>query len=529
MSGKTNFLNLKKPDSLDYYDIQDFNDNSDIIDKKAQELANNADEDRKRVDNLLLSNTIDTQEIGKTVLTTSLHNAPVTMDYLAANIVYDKMFNNVQLKDDDFVSIPYTQRGYVAKLLKPGLYNMKFVVNVKGTSGLPEIPMRIMLNSSNSLDGNFEKIKEEYFVFPATSSTTLFRNVEFMFAINEPTYIKLSVTNVCDGSGSFDFIAGDSQIMAIDWEGKKSGAASETADIRLGVDGQTYKTAGEAVRKQFEMILKNCSGLQEFSRNISGQISEHILGIANLVKLSKIESKDGFKVYQSENERNKILIVNETATGENTWEIADCMVYKSEENSNEERLITGGAYNIFGVNSDTTIKFYDDSGEMIGNEVNCNYTIQEFTIPSNCARLKIYVHLINPETFLSIFVYKSRKMIQEQLNDIYAKIDEMQAVDAELVTLKEKINKKIQAWFPGKTVENSTLTTKNSVLTGPTDDTILDLAGNEIGTTVEVVSPAPPYYLGDLWVSDDAVYICTTARTEGDFRSFDWMKILERK
>ncbi len=445
MSGKTNFLNLKKPDSLDYYNIQDFNDNSDIIDKKAQELANNADEDRKRVDNLLQSNTVDTQEIGKVVLTTSLNGTPVVMNYLTSDIIYDKMFNDVSSKDTDFVSILYSRQEYVAKLLKPGLYNMKFVVQVKRKAGLPEIPMEITLKSGNSLDGNFEIIKTEYLVFPATSSTVLFKSVEFMFAINEPTHIKLFVTNTIDlvegttGTEAFSFTASECEITILDWIGKKSGAASETADIRLGVYGQIYKTAGEAVRKQLEMILKNCSGLQEFSRDTSGQISEHILGFANLVKLSKIESKDGFKVYQSENERNKILIVNETATGENTWEIADCMVYKSEENSNKERLVTGGAYNIFGVNSDTTIKFYDDSGEMIGNEVNCNYTIQEFTIPSNCARLKIYVHLINPETFLNIFVCNSRKTIQEQINDISAKIDTMQEIITKLVTAPQLV------------------------------------------------------------------------------------------
>lgn len=445
MSGKTNFLNLKKPDSLDYYDIQDFNDNSDIIDKKAQELANNADEDRKRVDNLLLSNTIDAQEIGKTVLTTFISGTPVIMNYLTSDIIYDKMFNGVSSKDTDFVSILDSGQGYAVKLLKPGLYNMKFVVKVKREAGLPEIPMEIMLKSGNSLDGNFETIKTEYLVFPATSSAMLFKSVEFMFAINEPAYIKLFVTNEVDlvegttGTESFSFTASECEITILDWIGKKSGAASETADIRLGVYGQIYKTAGEAVRKQLEMILKNCSGFQEFSGDTSGQIAEYILGFANLVKLSKIESKNGFKVYQSETERNKILIVNETATGENTWEIADCMVYKSEENSNEERLITGGAYNIFGVNSDTTIKFYDDSGEMIGNEVNCNYTIQEFTIPSNCARLKIYVHLINPETFLNIFVCNYRKTIQEQINDISAKIDTMQEIITKLVTAPQLV------------------------------------------------------------------------------------------
>lgn len=95
-----------------------------------------------------------------------------------------------------------------------------------------------------------------------------------------------------------------------------------------------------------------------------------------------------------------------------------------------------------------------------------------------------------------------------------------------ITTLTEK---KIQAWFPGKTTEGSTLTTKESALSDTVGNTILDLAGNEIGTTVEVVAPKPPYYLGDLWIADDAIYICTTARGDGNFKNFDWMKILERK
>lgn len=91
------------------------------------------------------------------------------------------------------------------------------------------------------------------------------------------------------------------------------------------------------------------------------------------------------------------------------------------------------------------------------------------------------------------------------------------------------VKTKIQAWFPGKTTEDSTIATKESTLSDTAGNTILDLAGNEIGTTVEVVVPKPPYYLGDLWIADDAIYICTTAQETGDFRLFDWMKILERK
>lgn len=104
--------------------------------------------------------------------------------------------------------------------------------------------------------------------------------------------------------------------------------------------------------------------------------------------------------------------------------------------------------------------------------------------------------------------------------------EQIEANKNDIATL---VKTKIQAWFPGKTTEDSTITTKESTLSDTVGNTILDLAGNEIGTTVEVVAPKPPYYLGDLWIADDAIYICTTAREDGNFKNFDWMKILERK
>lgn len=116
--------------------------------------------------------------------------------------------------------------------------------------------------------------------------------------------------------------------------------------------------------------------------------------------------------------------------------------------------------------------------------------------------------------------------LQEVAKQFAEDHEQIETNKGNITTLTEK---KIQAWFPGKTTEDSTLTTKESILSDTAGNTILDLAGNEIGTTVEVVVPKPPYYLGDLWIADDAIYICTTAQETGDFRPFDWMKILERK
>ena len=441
MSGKTNFLNLKKPDSLDYYDIQDFNDNSDIIDKKAQELANNADEDRKRVDNLLLSNTIDAQEIGKTVLTTFISGTPVIMNYLTSDIIYDKMFNGVSSKDTDFVSILDSGQGYAVKLLKPGLYNMKFVVKVKREAGLPEIPMKIMLKSGNSLDGNFETIKTEYLVFPATSSAMLFKSVEFMFAINEPAYIKLFVTNEVDlvegntGTESFSFTASECEITILDWIGKKSGAAGETADIRLGADGNQYKTAGESVRKQFQNADKKSENIKEFSRDQRSDLAEYVLGTPNIAIANRLASHDGFTVYQSASEHNKIFIVNDNAKAEQTWELLSQSVYeKSQYYTDATRLITGSTYQIFGVTSDVTIDFLSEDNGII-ETVYCNYTSKKFTIPAGSKKMKLYVNLNSGEVevFLNIFICKYSKTLLEQIDELNTKMDAMQQIITKLV------------------------------------------------------------------------------------------------
>lgn len=439
MSSKTNFLNLKKPDSLDYYDIEDFNNNADIIDKKAQELANNADTDRKRVDNLLQSNTVDTQEIGKVILTTSQTEIPHIMDYLAANVVYYELFSNINSKDLDFLTISYSSSSSYCsvKLLKVGLYHIKFRAKIWQYGGLPEIPMRIVLQCCNSLDGDYADLKTEYLVFSKTSSETNMRNVEFIFSITEPTYIRLAVTNMAEDSDSstFTFYASDCAITVLDWIGKKSGAASETADIRLGADGQTYKTAGESVRKQFENASNERSELKEFCRENTENLSEYILGTPNLALLSKLKSKDGFVVYQVASERNKVFIVNQSAKVGFNCTLASLTVYKkSQYYTDNERLIIGSKYIIFGVTSDVTIKFLNENGGTI-DTVFCNYTVQDFAIPEGCTKLEIYIDSSDSEIFLDVFICKYReKTMQQQIDSLNDKIDAMQQIITQLVT-----------------------------------------------------------------------------------------------
>lgn len=366
--------------------------------------------ERKRIDNLIASGTAQTQEIGKTVLCTSSGGTSVTLKYLAGNIVYDKMFNNIESKDDDFVSIPYPQHGYVAKLRRPGLYNMKFVVQVKRTSGLPEIPMRIMLNSGNSLDGNFEIIKTEYLVFPATSSISLFRNVEFMFAINEPTYIKLSVTNVCDGSGSFDFAAGDCQITAIDWRGKQSADLSELHDLRIETGGRKHDSVKEAINDQLNEIHQQIDAVG-IAKNLF--INIHVERVRNGITVNM----DGHKIS-----------IFGTATGDESLTLIAGEI-------SESGLETGRKYFVYGLPTDAFAKFQlkDKTIKEVLLENN------SFTIPEDAIQLAFAINVKKGDVLdytgvLRVYEKIYKGSFQEQIDTLNEQINAMQQIITKIVT-----------------------------------------------------------------------------------------------
>lgn len=227
--------------------------------------------ERKRLDNLFANGTAQTQEIGKVILTTPQTDIPLIMNYLAANVVYDEMFSGAIPRASDFLIVSSNSH---VKLLKAGLYHMKFRAKISQYGGLPEIPMRISIQYCDSQDGDYTDLKTEYLVFPKTSSETNMRNVEFIFTITEPSYIRLAVTNMADdsnsGSSIFSFYASDCAITALDWKGKKSADLSELHDVRIGADGTVYGTAGDAVREQFKNATKEIQNFEGATLNDAG-------------------------------------------------------------------------------------------------------------------------------------------------------------------------------------------------------------------------------------------------------------------
>lgn len=358
--------------------------------------------ERKRLDNLFTNGTAQTQEVGKVIATTSKNGTEVTMNYLAADVVYDKMFNNMTFSNPDFFVVPYPQRGYVAKVSKAGLYHMKFCVAIGKNGGLPEVAMRIELRSSNSLDGDYTELKTEYFVFPQTSSPKSMRNVEYIFAITEPTYIKLFVTSIADGTGTFDFKASDCTITAIDWKGKQSADLSELHDLRIGADSTVYGTAGEAVRSQTSGTPKNLipTSTKEFEA----------LGITVKVKGHK------FSLSGTATDNGTIRLINET--------------------TDTLGMITGKTYYTYGFPPGTRVTFL--SGENVCRTMVLADTDNTFDVPEKADRLWLEVIVKYKDTLSYINTLKicdrEYKTYQEQIDEANAKIEALQAIITKLVT-----------------------------------------------------------------------------------------------
>lgn len=377
--------------------VKEIGEVSANLSKETADRKTEVNTERKRIDNLIVNGTAQTQEIGKVIATTSENGAKITMDYLSEEVTCKKVFTDVTFQDFNFFIVALgTPKGDVAKILKPGLYHMKFCVKVGKDSGLPEIPMKIMLNSSTSPDKGYVILKREYFVFPQTESKRNMRNVEFVFAITEPTYITISVISVADGQGTFDFSISDCAITALDWKGKQSADLSELHDLRIGADGTVYDTAGEAVRSQTSGTPKNLipTSTKEFEA----------LGITVKVKGHE------FSLSGTATDNGTIRLINET--------------------TDTLGMITGKTYYVYGFPSGTRVTFL--SGENVCGTMVLADTDNTFEVPEKADRLWLEVIVKYKDALNYINTLKicdrEYKTYQEQIDEANAKIEALQAI-----------------------------------------------------------------------------------------------------
>jgi len=266
--------------------------------------------------------------------------------------------------------------------------------------------MRIVLQSAASLDGNYEAIKTEYLVFPATSSTSLQRNVEFTFAINQLTYIKLLVTNVVDGSGSFNFSAADCQITVIDWAGKLCGSMQEVVDARIGEDGTKYSNLGEAIRNQAQGIPGNLFPRMNYNHTI--------YGITTILKGRE------FSITGTATENGLIEIANELIT--------------------TVGMENGKTYFVYGFPSGTIVTFLSETGTC--EETQITDANNKLTVPDGARTIVLnvvvkYKDVLNYTGTIKICNRES-KTYQEQINELSTKIDAMQEIITKIVTAPQR-------------------------------------------------------------------------------------------
>lgn len=383
----------------------------------------------KRIDNLIATGTAQSQEVGKTIATT-LQGSKTKINFSDSNVIYTSAFDTVKISDSLFARIDEDD-GSPLQILKEGLYYLNASVEIKSEeSTISATAYMILLEM---IDEQYNKIGSpirRVIDFPPNPTFTIERQqISYLFKVEKTTNLRFVVSSIADTSDKLTFSIDDITLTALDWKGKQSADLSELHDLRIGADSTVYGSAGEATRTQF-------ANLKEFSRELTSDVSEKLLGIQNLALINKLSNSDGFVIYQSASERNKIFVKNVSAKVQFRRTLASLSVYeKSQYYTDAERLVAGGKYIVFGVTSDVSIKFLNKNGAIIDDTVFCNYTVQNFTIPEGCARLEVYIESYDAEIFLNVFICKYyEKTMQQQINSLNDKIDAMQQIITKLVT-----------------------------------------------------------------------------------------------
>lgn len=392
--------------------VKEIGEVSANLSKETADRKAEVNTERKRIDNLIASGTAQTQEIGKTIVQTGTSSSYMDVNYVSDKY-YSGLFDGITFKDTDFFYIPSESGGgadYVGKLLKPGLYHMKFRVKISKDGGLPEIAMRIILKKGSTTTGEYSELKTEYIIFPQTSSSTNMRNVEYIFAITEPTYIKLFVTSIADGTGTFGFNASECTITAIDWKGKQSADLSELHDLRIEAGGRKHDTAKEAINDQLNEIHQQIDAVG-IAKNLF--INIHVERVRNGITVNM----DG----------HKISILG-TATGDESLTLIAGEI-------SEAGLETGRKYFVYGLPTNAFAKFQlkDKTIKEVLLENN------SFTIPEDAIQLAFAINVKKGDALdytgvLRVYEKIYKGSFQEQIDTLNEQINAMQQIITKLVT-----------------------------------------------------------------------------------------------
>lgn len=226
--------------------------------------------ERKRLDNLFTNGTAQTQEVGKTIATTS-QGSKTKINFSDSNAIYTSAFDTVKISDSSFARIDEDD-GSPLQILKEGLYYLNASVEIKSEeSTIPPTTYMILLEMT---DEQYNKIGSpigRVIDFPPNPTFTIERQqISYLFKVEKITNLRFIVSSIADTSDKLAFSIDDIMLTALDWKGKQSADLSELHDVRIGADGTVYGTAGDAVREQFKNATKEIQNFEGATLNDAG-------------------------------------------------------------------------------------------------------------------------------------------------------------------------------------------------------------------------------------------------------------------
>ena len=364
----------------------------------------------KRIDNLIATGTAQSQEVGKTIATTS-QGSKTKINFSDSNVIYTSAFDTVKISDSLFARIDEDD-GSPLQILKEGLYYLNASVEIKSEeSTIPATAYMILLEMTDEQYNKIGSPIRRVIDFPPNPTFTIERQqISYLFKVEKTTNLRFIVSSIADTSDKLAFSIDDIMLTALDWRGKQSADLSELHDLRIEAGGRKHDTAKEAINDQLNEIHQQIDAVG-IAKNLF--INIHVERVRNGITVNM----DG----------HKISILG-TATGD------ESLTLIAREIS-ESGLETGRKYFVYGLPTDAFAKFQlkDKTIKEVSLENN------SFTIPEDAIQLAFAINVKKGDALdytgvLRVYEKIYKGSFQEQIDTLNEQINAMQQIITKLVT-----------------------------------------------------------------------------------------------
>lgn len=378
--------------------------------KEIGEVSANLSTERKRIDNLIATGTAQTQEVGKTIATTS-QGSKTKINFSDSNVIYTSAFDTVKISDSLFARIDEDD-GSPLQILKEGLYYLNASVEIKSEeSTIPPTAYMILLEMTDEQYNKIGSPIRRIIDFPPNPTFTIERQqISYLFKVEKTTNLRFIVSSVADTSDKLAFSIDDIMLTALDWKGKQSADLSELHDLRIEAGGRKHDSVKEAINDQLNEINQQIDAVG-IAKNLF--INIHVDGVRNGITVNM----DG----------HKISILG-TATEDKP------LVLMAGEIS-ESGLENGRKYFVYGLPTDAFAKFQlkDKTIKEVSLENN------SFTIPEDAIQLAFAINVKKGDVLdytgvLRVYEKIYKGSFQEQIDTLNEQINAMQQIITKLVT-----------------------------------------------------------------------------------------------